>query len=119
MCNKPIDLTEFNRLEQMLKDDGITYEREDSESSTMDYTWEFHQLRCPLEIGEKWVWDVVCSTGTYGYEKGLLEIWGKDLQEPEGWLRADECFEKIKAIIDKENRQEVWRNEQHRRNRNE
>ena len=101
MENKPIDLTEFNKLEEMLKNAGIEYEREDNVNGTPDFKWEFHQLRCPEMTmpGEKWLWDVICNTGSYGYQSGLLELWGRNISEPEGWLRAEECFEKIKEIL--------------------
>ena len=98
MCSS-LDLTEFNKLERMLKDAGIKYARIDEESGTPVFMWEFHQLRHPEPFGEKWLWDAVCNSASYGHEKGLLEIWGKDMAEPEGWLRAEECFEKIKEIL--------------------
>ena len=94
-----IDLSEFDKLERMLRDAGIKYEREDEEDGTPDYKWEFHRLRHPEPYGEKWLWDVVCNSASYGHEKGLLEIWGKDIAEPEGWLTAEECFDKIKKIV--------------------
>ena len=114
---KRIDLTEFNKLEQMLKDARILYVREDSSNSTPDFTWEFHQLRCPKDIlgGEKWLWDVVCNTGSYGYEKGLLEIWGANMDEPEGWLRAEECLEKIESIMKAELIREIRNYERNRK----
>lgn len=94
-----IDLTEFDKLDQMLTDAGIEHERKDEREGTPDYVWEFHQLRHPEPYGEKWLWDVVCNSMSYGHEKGLLEIWGKDIAEPEGWLTAEECFDKIKKIV--------------------
>ena len=100
MDYKPIDLTEFNKLEKMLKDAGIEYEREDNVNATPDFKWEFHQLRSPgWMFGKKWIWDAVCTHASYGYERGLLEMWGRYLSEPEGFLTAEECFEKIKEIL--------------------
>ena len=96
---KKIDLTELDKLERMLKDAGVKYERIDEEDGTPVFTWEFHQLRHPEPFGEKWLWDVVCNSASYGHEKGLLEIWGRNISEPEGWLGAEECFEKIKEIL--------------------
>ena len=99
MDYKPIDLTELDRLETMLRDAGIEYEREDSSNGRTGFLWEFHQLRHPAPYGEKWLWDVICNTGSYGYQSGLLELWGRNISQPEGWLRAEECFEKIKEIL--------------------
>ena len=109
---KEIDLTEFNKLEQMLKDARILYVREDNSNSTPDFTWEFHQLRCPKTLdGEKWLWDVICNTGSYGSEKGLLEIWGANMDEPEGWLGAEACFNKIESIMKAELIREIRNHE--------
>ena len=88
------DLTEFNKLEELLRKNEIPFERED-EIGFMD----FHQLRSIEMIGEKYVWDVICHFGSYGHEKGLLEIWGENMDEPEGFLSAEECLEKIKERI--------------------
>ena len=96
-----LNLTELDKLERMLKDAGIKYERIDEEDGTPVYMWEFHQLRCPemILLGKKWLWYVICNTGSYGSQSGLLELWGRNISEPEGWLRAEECFEKIKEIL--------------------
>ena len=48
-----IDLSEFDKLERMLRDAGIKYEREDEEDATHNDKWEFHQLRHPEPYGEK------------------------------------------------------------------
>ena len=96
---KEIDLTEFNKLEQMLKKAGILYERVDDVQGTADFVFEFHQLRHPEEYGDKWLWDVICNTGSYGSEEGLLELWGKDIMDPEGYLNAEECLDEIKMIL--------------------
>lgn len=46
-------------------------------------------------------WDVVCHGGSYGYEKGLLEVMGPDWLVPEnedgveGWLTAEEILRRI------------------------
>ena len=100
MSKEKIDLTELDKLEMMLQDAGIEYEREDSSNGRTGFLWEFHQLRDPERTFEnKWIWDVVCNTGSYGCELGLLELWGKDMNHPEGWLMAEECFARIKEIL--------------------
>ena len=53
--------------------------------------------------GDAWLWDFVCSHGTYGAEDGLLEYWSKKMsdaeEDPIGWLTAEEVVEKIEAGI--------------------
>ena len=91
-------LKEFDDLEKMLADEGIAYCRED----TSEFGCSFHQLRADENPGDRWTWDVICFKGTFGYEQGLLEMWGKNMNDPEGYLTAKECFEKIKEIVENE-----------------
>lgn len=46
---------------------------------------------------ESCVCDAICHSGSYGHENGLLEILGltTDLDDVEGWLTADEVFDRI------------------------
>ena len=97
---KLIDLKEFNKAAEMLRDQGIKYQREDSgvvysEGRIM----ERHVIKAVDENGE-WIWDFVCSYGTYGSEQGLLEYWSKSLSDagddPRGWLTAEEVLQLIK-----------------------
>ncbi len=51
---------------------------------------------------DKKICDAVCHEFSYGYEEGLLEIMGlvdEEITEDtvEGWLTAEEVFERIKA----------------------
>ena len=93
-------LKEFDDLEKMLADAKIAYCREDNTPNAWGF--DFHQLRADEDPGDRWTWDVVCNKGTYGYEQGLLEMWGKNMIDPEGYLTAKECFEKIKEIVENE-----------------
>ena len=108
---KETDLTEFNKLEQMLKEAGIPYEREDVERVPRDevirlglhHYFDWHQLRY-MRNGRK-VSDVVIFYGSYGFENGLLEQMG--LLPPcgdsvQGHLTAEEVFERWKAHYEKE-----------------
>lgn len=67
--------------------------------------------RIPFQVVEHWnntvsvvypdmqrhVCDAVCFPGSYGYEKGLLEIMGltENGDEVEGYLTANEVFKRI------------------------
>ena len=59
-----------------------------------------HQIIVYDENGKK-LWDAVCHRGSYGYENGLLEIYGnivdekKDGDEVVGWLTADDVIARI------------------------
>lgn len=85
-------MDELNKLEEYLKTKGIEYERIDKTDGFMYY----HQI-IVYEEGRK-AWDAVWNTGSYGREKGLLEIMG-DIVETgdtvEGWLTAHEIIERI------------------------
>ena len=96
------DLTEFNKLEELLKEEGIEYEREDREGAMSDYFF-WHQLRSPGNSidGEKWKWDVIYGRCSFGQEVGALEMWGENMYEPEGYMTAEACLKKIKEILGK------------------
>lgn len=91
-------MDELNKLEEYLKEHGIKYDRNDREKT--EKTLDFHQI--VVYDDEKPIWDVVCHTGSYGYEQGLLEIMGSIVSsyaenEVEGWLTADEIIKRLEA----------------------
>lgn len=71
-----VDLTEMNKLETMLQQEGVRYERIDDEGEVIPWLayrlGEFHQIKVVSEG-----WDVVCHHGSYGVEQGLLEAMGR------------------------------------------
>lgn len=79
---KETDLTQMNRLEQMLKEAGIPYKRVDSEGFPreevqrlgFDHPFDFHQIIYTNQ--DRYVSDAVCQYGTYGWKDGLLEQMG-------------------------------------------
>lgn len=95
------DLTEFNKFELMLKDAGIEYVRDDDGNFDL---LDWHQIRSSEE--ENWNrqqgwFSVICHFGSYGYDRGLLEFWGDFMNDPIGYLTAEECFEKLKEMLEK------------------
>jgi hypothetical protein len=59
--------------------------------------WDGYQIRYPSV--QQSVSDVVCHSGSYGHEQGLLEIMGLVDEEEvgdevEGWLTAEQVFER-------------------------
>lgn len=45
---------------------------------------------------------IICCTGSYGYEQGLIEIWAPgSITDPVGYLNADSAFALIKKVLEK------------------
>lgn len=102
------DLTELNKLEQWLLENGYEYTREDSDNLYSAEEWRImvdvnganaepmdkHQII----VYDRHVrlWDVICQHGSYGADQGLLEGMG-DLfgREVEGYLSAADVIEKL------------------------
>ncbi len=91
------DMSELDKLEQYLKDNGIRYKRIDKNTGI----WERHQI-VVLNSNSEIEWDAICHRGSYGFEQGLLEIYGtlvdyeKDGDSVVGWLTAEDVIKRIK-----------------------
>ena len=88
-------MSELDKLEQYLKDKGIRYERIDQNTDT----WGRHQIVVYDSEGNIW-WDAICNRGSYGFEEGLLEIYGKIVKAEDGdsvvgWLTAEDVIKRI------------------------
>lgn len=109
------DLTEFNKLEEWMRENHINYERR----SRLPFTKEVVNIIGEDErIGEKnqlvvfdrngkIKYDVICHKGSFGCDEGLLEIYGEIVPKGclggvEGYLIAEEVIERIKEIEVKE-----------------
>ena len=96
-------MSELDKLEAYLKENGIEYERKDHEpdvevpSCFPQLNW--HQIISYTEDGRKW--DAICHHGSYGNEKGLLEIYGSITKgnDVEGWLTAQDVIDRIEAYV--------------------
>lgn len=103
MADKRVDLTEMDKLENMLKRHEVYYERTDSPGFWRRegyLTHEKHQIRGLDREHGKELWDVVCNLGTFGAEDGLLEYWDctmKNGEDPEGYMNALAVFDLIYA----------------------
>lgn len=88
-------MTELDKLEKYLKENKYNYERIER-TGIIDR----HQI-IVYENGER-VWDAVCHEGSFGYEKGLLEIMGTIVQDKEddveGYLTAKEIIERLEIM---------------------
>lgn len=102
-------LTELDKLELYLIGAGYVprvltffktghkfFERIDTDE---DY-FNRHQIIVYDENGKR-LWDAICHRGSYGYESGLLEIYGNIVNEKEdgdsvvGWLTAEKVIERL------------------------
>ena len=91
-----VDLTELNRLEEMLQEAGVPYRRIDDIGEAIlgiGYrVGEFHQIKVPSEG-----WDVICHHGSYGVEQGLLEAMGHKItgnNDVLGYLTAQDVMDR-------------------------
>ena len=95
-------MSELDKLEKYLKEHGYEYTRDDFDGIP-SYDRR-HQL-IVYKDGER-TWDAVCQPGSYGYEEGLLEIYGDivwpevDLDDVRGWLTADDVIARIERGIE-------------------
>lgn len=104
------DLRELDKLEQWLDENeykyGYEHERTDEATTFGGYrTIDRHQITVYREIDGRrfYQWDAICHYGSYGAERGLLEIAGKIVPEEvedsvEGWLTADDVVERIRRV---------------------
>lgn len=100
-------MSELDKLEKYLLDHRITYERyevheEWDGSAGLTFVMDRHQI-CVPEEGEACRWDAICQRGSYGYEAGLLEIYGEIVDEATdgdsvvGWLTAEDVIKRLEA----------------------
>lgn len=111
---------EMDKLEMFLKNVHLPYDKiEDfhlifpeekfpifetikiGEYSSDFYTNGIRKNQIKMEIGKTKI-SIICHFGSWGYEKGLLEMWNFDEEEPEGHLTAKQVIEKIKKIKEKQ-----------------
>lgn len=102
-------MSELDMLEEYLKDKGIEYERIDVHYETeiphsggIMAIIDRHQICVPDE--ESAEWDAVCQRGSYGFEEGLLEIYGNIVRPDaddtvEGWLTSDDVITRIEEAM--------------------
>lgn len=88
-------------LEKWLIENNYDYTRTD-ETNIENTTLEAHQIIVYKMVNDNRVrsWDAIYSHGSYGYEEGLLEIYG-DIVDPdagdsvEGWLTANDIIKRL------------------------
>lgn len=97
-------MTELDKLAKYLKENKIPFERYDCDekydADGLMITLDRHQI-CVPKWGENCKWDAICQKYSYGYERGLLEIYGELVPDEEGdsvigFLTAEQVIERIK-----------------------
>lgn len=90
--------SELDKLEHYLKQHKYKYDRIDELSDKRWYPR--HQIIVYYPNGER-AWDAICQYGSYGFEKGLLEIYG-DIVDAEidgisvaGYLTANDVIRRL------------------------
>lgn len=89
---------EMNTLEIYLKTHNIPYERVDKAPDSFGF--DFHKITVNTADGQ-YLWDAICHRGSFGYEQGLLEIYGIIVDEEQdgdsvvGWLTASDVIKRI------------------------
>jgi hypothetical protein len=91
-------MTELDKLENWLKEHDVNYARRDRDFKINPITneQEPYNKHIIIVFDEAWnrKWDAICQYGSYGYENGLLEIYGEICDDVEGWLTAEQVIEK-------------------------
>lgn len=86
-------MTEIDKLEKMLIEEGIEYERKPL----------FGGWQICVPNAESKEWDAICHSSSYGHERGLLEIMGGCLLTAEeleydnvlGYMTAEEVMNRV------------------------
>ena len=101
-------MLEIERLEEMLRKEGIPYLRRSQDLRPQMHNWFKHQIIYPNSYAVPGrVCSVIQGTCTYGGLENKLEIMGlltaeeKENDDVCGWLTAEDVFARIKAHWEK------------------
>lgn len=92
-------MSELDKLEKYLRENGYKVERFDDDA-LKKFDFDRHQVIVLDEDGNH-KWDAICHFGSYGYEEGLLEVYGDTVVFPEdgdsvaGWLTAEDVIARL------------------------
>lgn len=86
------DMTEMNKLEQFLKNNGVVYDREYRAGGEIIKVYDSAEKHDVL-------WDAIINDFSYGRVDGLLEIYGSIVDKEaddsvEGWLTAEDVIKR-------------------------
>ena len=96
-------MSELDKLEQYLDANGFKFKRNDEQeikaANGLIVHLDKHQIVVYGKNGER-LWDAICQRGSYGFEKGLLEIMGTIVtpgKDVEGYLTAQDVIDRMGA----------------------
>lgn len=100
-------MTELEKLEKFLKENKYHYKTTNQDAVYKRINGKYlltevdrHQITVTDGLGN-YQWDAICQSGSYGFEEGLLEIFGnivdeyKDKDVVVGWLTADDVIRRL------------------------
>lgn len=94
---------EMNKLEEYLKAHNYNYVKEDQDEILNHRGFVLKSERHKVIVNDdegNFLWDAISHYGSYGYEKGLLEIYGSIVTEEDcdtvvGWLTAQDVINRL------------------------
>ena len=89
-------MSELDKLEAYLRANNFEYVRIDKDENAL--CKQMHKI--VVNKDGVYQWDAICHYGSYGYEQGLLEIYGNIVTEEDGdsvvgWLTAEDVIKRI------------------------
>lgn len=98
-------MSELDKLEQYLVANGFKFKRNDEQDVKAENGLIVHLDKHQIVVYDKhgnYIWDAICHRGSYGFEKGLLEIMGTIVSHDvgdsvEGWLTAQDIIDRLEA----------------------
>lgn len=99
-------MDELTKLETWLRSHHIPYERIDENPPEWAPRLDRHQICVPSKKIKERKWDAICHYGSYGYEEGLLEIYGELVTEDDddsvvGYLTAADVVKRVEAWLER------------------
>ena len=93
------DLTELDKLQKFLQENKYNFRRQD----VFKEPYDIHQV-VVYDENDIRQWDAVVHHGSFGAEKGLLEVMGSRVVRTddtvEGWLTAQDIIDRLKEDED-------------------
>ena len=103
MMDERIDPHEMMRLRDMLDAAGVEHRTNDYEPPIpfMESRMEYHTTSIDWDtLGDEDIVGFSCilSPFSYGHQDGLLELWAQGMDEPVGYLSADDVMDRLREM---------------------
>ena len=101
-------MSELDKLQKYLEETGYVYSRSDEVNNFAEVIGvekickiDRHQI-IVYDKNMNRQWDAICHYGSYGYDRGLLEVSGNITREDvEGYLTAQDIINRLKSAARK------------------